>query len=154
MIEIFDSFVFNFCNLESLKHIYDNGIFSIKSEGGSYHVNQAYDILVAKNDKLLQSDSLGYPREINIRNRNIVNQWGLIHCELAAIRNITKHPEICRDYFTAFKININHNIPFQQWCNKIDTLMQEADPFNIFTKNKHLDKYKLLKFVFEQYIQI
>ena len=44
MIEIFGGFGVHLCNLEVLKHCYDNNILSIKEEGGASHVNQSYYI--------------------------------------------------------------------------------------------------------------
>ena len=80
MIEIFDGFGFHICNLKAPKHCYDNKIFSIKGQGGTFHVNQSYDRLVTNSDKAVHRDSLGCLCDMNIFNQNVVDQLLLVHC--------------------------------------------------------------------------
>ena len=61
---------------------------------------------------------------MNIFNQNIVDQLVIFHCELSTSSRTTKHPEIRRDYFTVVKIHTDHNIPFYQWCKKIEPFVK------------------------------
>ena len=92
MIEIFGGFAVHLYNLKVPKHCYDSNILSIKEEGVESHVKQSYDILVVKNDKSVHRGSLVYIRNMKVFNRNIVEQWALIHYALAAISHTKKHP--------------------------------------------------------------
>ena len=98
----------------------------------------------------MQRDSFFYLSEMKILNWNIVDQWGLIHCALAAIRHTMKHPEIRMYPFTVVNIHLKHQIPFQKWYKKIDSFMQASNSFNHFSKNEHLDKYKILPLFWQE----
>ena len=49
VLEVFDEFGPHTSSLSSMKIRFDNNILSLKEEGGSSHVNQAYDKFVLTN---------------------------------------------------------------------------------------------------------
>jgi len=54
MLEIFDGFGAHLLSYNAMKICMDNKILSLKEEGDSSHVNQAYDKFVAKGDKAVK----------------------------------------------------------------------------------------------------
>ena len=65
---------------------FDNKILSLKEEGDSSHVNQAYDKFVAVSDKAAKVKSLGNLRGNIFIKKGAVCQWGMIHIGLYAIQ--------------------------------------------------------------------
>ena len=65
----------------------DHKILSLKEEADSLHANQAYDRMVAKTNKMAKTEILGMMRSgIKFVNKGVVDQWGLVHIGLFAIR--------------------------------------------------------------------
>jgi len=58
MLEIFDGFGVHLSSYNAMKKRLDSKILSLKEEGDSSHVNQAYDKFVAKGDKAAKRESL------------------------------------------------------------------------------------------------
>jgi hypothetical protein len=65
---------------------YDWKILSLKQEGNSSHVNQAHNKFVAPANKSAKVESLVMLWGCTIANKGVVDQWGLIHVGLVAIR--------------------------------------------------------------------
>ena len=53
-LEILDGFGAHLSNVESLRKRFAAKILTLKEEGDSSHVNQAYDKFVARSDKAIQ----------------------------------------------------------------------------------------------------
>ena len=64
---------------------FDNKILSLKEEGDSSYVNQAYDKFVAVSDKAAKAESLRMLRSNIYINKCVVCQWGMIQVGLYAI---------------------------------------------------------------------
>jgi hypothetical protein len=85
MIKIFDGFRAHLTNLNALTQRAEAKILSIKKEGDSSSYNQAYDKHIAKSDKLHQRRLLTFMHGMKNRNNNLIDQWDLIHCGVAAV---------------------------------------------------------------------
>ena len=145
MVEIFDGFGAHLNNLPALKKRVIAKILSLKEEGDSSSFNQAYDREVAKSDKNVQRMNLSYLRQDCRFNRNIIDQWKLLCCGLAAVRHTAKHPEIWDGSFRAVNLHPKHQISFEAWCKKLEPFMKAADSFNLIAQsNNNFDVYTLL----------
>ena len=82
---MFDGFGPHTSSLSSMQIRFDNKILSLKEEGDSSHVNQAYDKFVAVSDKAAKAESLGMLRSNIYINKCVVCQWGMIQVGLYAI---------------------------------------------------------------------
>ena len=60
---------------------------SLKEEGDSSHVNQAYDKFVAKCDKKSAYDLLNFSRSARYRIGHGIDQWLLIHVVLQCVKD-------------------------------------------------------------------
>ena len=147
VVEIFDGFGAHLSNYDALKMRADAKIISIKEEGDSSSINQAYDKLVAKSDKVEQRRSLGYLRAMTGSN-NFIDQWSLIYVGLAAVRYTKENPSLWVNSFIAVNLHPRHMLSFSDWCKKISPFMQSADSFELVTQNK-VNEYKLLPAVWK-----
>ena len=91
MIEIFDGFGAHMASHLALRERLAYRILSIKEEGDTSHVNQAYDKFVAKKDKQSRNYSVAVQRECKYYNKGVIDQWGLVHSGLHAVREVTKN---------------------------------------------------------------
>ena len=138
MIEIFDGFGAHHTNLNSLKQRAEAKILSIKEEGDSSSFNQAYNKHVAKSDKHHKR------RSLKKRSSNLIVQWDLIHCGVAAVRYTHCNPEVWISSFVSVNLRPMRMIPFADWCKKLEPFMQAADSFNLITQSQEIDEYTLL----------
>ena len=92
VLEVMDGFGAHLISDESNTIRFKNKILSLKQEGDSSFINQAYDKYVAKEDKNIQRNNFTFIRESRQWNSNINDQWGLLHCGLADLRHTTMHP--------------------------------------------------------------
>ena len=146
MCEIFDGFGSHLNNYEANKLRADNKILSLKEEGDSSSVNQAYDKEVARSDKNVQRDALSVIRKWT----NLLNQWDLVVCGCAAVRHTANHPEIWEGSFVAVNLHPLKQIPFPEWCKKIEPFMQASDGYDLFTRDDgNIDLYKLLPILWQ-----
>lgn len=122
----------------------EHKILSLKEEGDSSHINQAYDKLAAKSDKNVQRTALSWLRKERRYNSNIIDQYGLIACGLAAVRHTGRHPEIWVDSFVATNTHPTRQISFEDWCVKIAPHLQASDSFHLIKQNAEIDEYTLL----------
>lgn len=143
VVEILDGFGAHLTSLGALRLRMTALVLTIKEEGDSSSINQAYDKLVAKSDKMVQRRTLGFLRTIKNSN-GFITQWDLIYCGLNAINITKKNPEIWINSFIAVNLHPRHQIPFADWCKKIEPFMKAADSFDLVTQSKTIDTYKLL----------
>ena len=100
---------------------------------------------MAKSDKAVQRLNLSLFRSIYLEGTvNIIDQWGLIHCGMAAVCHTARHPEIWEKSFIAVNLHPKHMLPFKDWCKKIEPFMQASDSFDLVTQEQEIDEYTLL----------
>ena len=68
-------------------------------------VNEAYDKETAKSDKQVKRINLGYLLSERIYNRDLIDQWELLCCGLAAVRHSKRHPSVWEGSY----ISTNHH---------------------------------------------
>ena len=85
MVEIFNRFGAHLINYPTLKKRLCNKILTLKEEGDSSSINQAYKNQVVKSDKDVQCTNLGYLHQHWHHCSNIIDQWNLLICGLAAV---------------------------------------------------------------------
>ena len=117
-------------------------ITSIKEEGDSSLVNQAYNKEVARTDKRVKQQSLAYLFQLKGSN-NFIDQWSLILVECVAVRYTRDNPHIWINYFKAVNLHPCHMLPFKDWSKKIEHHMQASDSFDLVTQS-NVDDYRLL----------
>ena len=139
MIEIFDGFGAHMASLNAMKHRLNHRILSLKEEGDTSHVNQAYDKFVAKTDKKTRSYSVGVQRECKYYNKGVVDQWGLVHSGLMAVREVNK--STWTNSFAACNLDPRTRVSFPSWCEKIQQFLLGGESFKTDIKS---DKYSLL----------
>jgi hypothetical protein len=76
VLEVFDGFGPHVSSYKAMKQQYDNKILSLKEEGDTSHVNQAYDKFVALLDKTLKRMGLALLRNSVYK---VIDQWALLH---------------------------------------------------------------------------
>jgi len=116
---------------------YDAKIICLKEEADSSSINQAYDKFTAKEDKRIQRKTLPYVRAMEI----VVDQWGLVHCGLAAVRHTKENPDIWIKSFRAVNLDPTCSIPFLEWCKKIEGFLHAGDSFK---SDGDIDEYLYL----------
>jgi hypothetical protein len=83
-------------------------------------------------------------RGMNKRNSDLIDQWDLIHCGVAAVRYTHRNPEVWISSFVSVNLHPMRMIPFADWCKKLEPFMQAADSFNLVTQSQEIDEYTLL----------
>ena len=123
-LEILDGFGAHFGShyvmLEREKH----KIVSLKEEGHSSHVNQDYDRLVAKKDKVQAATSLSFLRKFDFETGTVIDQWHLIHVVLNALKRAK--PSTWERSFHACNLDPETRVPFPEWCKKIESFLQKG----------------------------
>jgi hypothetical protein len=112
MNEIFDGCCAHLNNLSSMKKHADAKILSIKEEGDSSLCNQAYDEHIAKRDKHHMQHLLTLLRSMKNRNSNLVDQWDLIHCEIASIWYSDCNPGVLISSIVSVNLHPMRQTPF------------------------------------------
>ena len=92
MLEVIDVFGAHLISEEANTIRFKNMILSLKEEGDSSSINQEYDKYVAQEDNHIQPNNLTFLTDSRQWNSNTTDQWGLLHCGLAAARHTTMHP--------------------------------------------------------------
>eukprot|EP00978_Attheya_sp_CCMP212_P031727 scaffold120920_cov35-Attheya_sp.AAC.1 len=136
VLEVFDGFGLHVSSYKAMKDRYDNKILSLKEEGDSSHVNQAYDKFVAKSDKSLKRMALALLRNSTYK---VVDQWSLVHVCLFIVRGT--RPETWTTSFQACNMDPRVSIPFSEWCKKISASLAAGQTFKLETP---IDNYALL----------
>ena len=103
------------------------------------HVNQAFDKFVAKSDKINMRHVLDLLRRTTAVTKGVVDQWGLIHVGLAAVRACEARTWIAS--FIACNLNPLHRISFGEWCIKISSFLEGGQSFK---DPGPIDKYAML----------
>ena len=117
-----------------------NKILSLKEEGDSSHVNQAYYKFVAVSDKAAKAESL-WMFQVNIYiNKGVVCQWVVIHVGLYAIRDTL--PETWTNSFHACNTDPRTSLSFPECCSKIQNFIQAGKSF--VAPVGTIDKYEML----------
>ena len=83
-------------------------------------------------------------RGMKKRNSNLIDQWDLIHCGIAAVRYTRCNPNVWISSFVSVNLHPVRMIPFADWCKKLEPFMQAADSFNLITQSQEIDEYTLL----------
>jgi hypothetical protein len=97
---------------------HENKILSMKEEGDSSHVvNQAYNKFVAKSDKVHKRECLGMLRNAKHINKDVIDQYGLLHASLYTIRATTK--KSWTSSFQACNLDPLTRASFSEWCQRI-----------------------------------
>ena len=125
--EVIDRFGAHLISEEVNTIRFKNNILSLKEEGDSSSITQAYDKYVVKEDKHIQRNNLTFLRESRQWNSNITDQWGLLHCGLAAVLHTTIHPPLWVNSFIAVNLKPKERISFEEWREKIAAHMQSSD---------------------------
>ena len=107
-------------------------IISIKEEGDSSLVNQAYDKEVARSDKCVQCHNIAYLRQLKGLN-NFIDQWSLVLVGSVAVRFTRENPHIWINFFKAVNLHRCCMLPFKEWCKKIEHHMHAFDSFKLVT---------------------
>lgn len=139
MLEIFDGFGPHLSSLAAMEIRHENKILSMKEEGDSSHVNQAYDKFVAMSDKVHKRECLGMLRNAKHINSGVIDQYGLLHASLYTIRATTK--KTWTSSFQACNLDPLTRVSFPEWCQRIGSFLQTGQTFKCETL---LDKYSLL----------
>ena len=148
IVEIFDGFGAHQNNLLANTLRMESLILSLKEEGDSSSINQAYDKYVAKEDKRIQRINMMYLKELCKTNSRITGQWDLLHCGLAAMRHSGRNPDLWENSFRACNIQPSSQIPFREWCKKIEPFLVSGDSFDLVTQDDHaIGEYMLLTMV-------
>jgi hypothetical protein len=144
MVEIVDGFGAHLTNLDALTQRADAKILLLKEEADSSSYNQAYDKHAAKSDKRQQRNALTILRSMKGRSKNIIDQWDLVLCGTQAVRYSDHHPEVWIESFKSVNLHPKFQIPFPEWCKKLEQFMMAADSFDLFTQSEDVDEYTLL----------
>ena len=139
MLEFMDGFGAHLISEEANTIRFNNKILSLKEEGYSSSINQAYDKYVSKEYKRIQCNNFRQWKS------NINNQWGLMHYVIATVRYTTMHPHLWVNAFISVNMKPTERIPFDEWWEKISAHMQLSYSFYLVLYNYNsIDKYLLL----------
>lgn len=144
VLELLDGFGSHTNSLAANELRTKHKVLSLKEEADSSHINQAYDRLTAKSDKRVHRESLAWLLQDRARNKNILDQYALVHCGLAAVRKTKANPEIWRKSFVSTNTKPDEMISFVDWCKKVEGLLQGSDSYDLIQQNMNVDKYTLL----------
>ena len=140
VIKIIDGFGPHTSSIDAMETYYESRILLLKEEGDSSHVNQAYDQMVAKDDKVTMRDCLSYLRQSAKLSKSIINGWDLIHVGLAAVRELKPSSWVAS--FTRVNLHPAHRVAFPEWCFKISHFLEGGESFK--PETVMLDTYNLL----------
>ena len=70
---------------------YKRNIISVIEESKTSHVKQAYNQLVAKNNKKKSADTLAYQIKVSCVNKDIVDQYHLLFAVIYLVKKMTEH---------------------------------------------------------------
>jgi hypothetical protein len=68
----------------------------------------------------------------------------IIQCGLASIWHSDGNPGVWLSSFVSVILQPMRQIPFAEWCKKLEPFMQAADSFNLITESKQVYEYMLL----------
>ena len=124
IVEFLDGFVSHESVFEANKLRAEKKCLSVKEEAATSHSNQAYDQLVAKNDKHIACDTLTLQRtmlKLNGLNRKQLTQYHLVHTVLQVVTATTQ--DMWVQSFVRVNLDPRVRLPFQEWIVKIQTYL-------------------------------
>ena len=99
-------------NVREALEIFDQfKILLLKEEGDSSHVNQSYDQLVAKQDKLLTKTYLGMLRT---HLKGNIDQYLLVATLCHVLKKVSES-DAWKTSFIKVNLHPHHSLPFQDW---------------------------------------
>jgi hypothetical protein len=138
-LKVVDGFGAHVSSPEAMQMYWDAKIILLKEEADSSHVNQAFDKFVAKEDKINMRDLLSLLRRTTSVTKGVVDQWGLVHVGLAAVRMCV--PRIWISSFKAVNLHPHFRVPFAVWCKRIESFLEGGQTFKA---EEPLDLYAML----------
>jgi hypothetical protein len=116
-------------------------IMSLKEEGDTSHVCQAYDKHVAKGDKDAKSLSLSFLRTGFKVSNLLIYQWSLVQVGMFAVRDTTR--ECCTQSFDSCNLDPRTRVSFGEWCERICHFLQGGESFVLETFNSDSEAYHI-----------
>jgi hypothetical protein len=116
-------------------------IFSLKEEGGTSHVCQAYDKHVAKGDKDAKSLSLSFLRTGFKVSNLLIDQWILVQVSMFDVRDTTR--EFWNQYSDSCNLDPRTRVSFGEWCERIGHFLQGGESFVPETFNANSESYHI-----------
>ena len=138
-----DGFNAHIFNHEANVDRFDKKVLSLKEEGDSSHINQAYDRLVARSDKAVNREALIWMQRDKVSNAHTIDQWDLLSCGLATVRHTRDNPSIWSNSFKATNTKPTDMVDFVDWIKKIESHLFASDSFELRDVVR-VDKYSLL----------
>jgi hypothetical protein len=127
VLKIIDGFGPHTSSLRAMEIYSESKILLLKEEGDTSHVCQAYDQMVAKDDKRSMRACLAYLRASSKITKGVVDGWGLIHVGLAAVREL--EPDSWVKSFKRVNLNPHHRVSFADWCVHIESFLVGGQSF-------------------------
>ncbi len=93
-------------------------------------------------------------RGMKNRNSNLIDQWDLIHCRVAAVGYTHRNREVLISLFVSVNLHPMRMIPFADWCKKLEPFMQAADSFNLITQSQEINEYTLLPVLWQAVLPV
>jgi hypothetical protein len=121
----------------------EHKIISLKEEGDSSHINQAYDRLTARSDKDVVRKSLVWLQRDKLENAAHLDQWDLIHAGLATVRRTCDDPTIWQKSFASTNTQPSCREDFELFMKKIEPHLHASDSYEL-RNIAEVDKYTLL----------
>eukprot|EP00956_Cyclotella_meneghiniana_P037992 scaffold147505_cov79-Cyclotella_meneghiniana.AAC.1 len=143
VLELVDGFNAHIFNHEANVDRFDKKVLSLKEEGDSSHINQAYDRLVARSDKAVNREALIWMQRDKVSNAHTIDQWDLLSCGLATVRHTRDNPSIWSNSFKATNTKPTDMVDFVDWIKKIESHLFASDSFELRDVVR-VDKYSLL----------
>jgi len=123
---------------------YDHKVLSLKEEGDSSHVNQAYDRQTAKSDKQAHREALNWLMQDKMFNSNLLDQRDLVCTGMAAVRKSRDDPRVWESSFKATNTKPTDMLPFGDWIKSIQGYLTASDSYDLVQHYGAVDKYSLL----------
>jgi hypothetical protein len=125
VLEIFDGFGAHLlCHKENEGRFTAN-ILSLKEEGDTSHVCQAYDKHVTKGDKAAKYLSLSILRTGFKSSNLLIDQWSLVQVGMFAVCDTTH--ECWTQSFDSCNLDPNTCVSFGEWCEGIGHFLQGGE---------------------------
>ena len=122
VLEIFDGFGPHTSSIKAMELRAEANILSLKEEGDSSHVNQAYDQFVAKEDKATGRTTLSALRKLVSVTKGVLDQWQLVHVGLSMV--FASKSGTWQASFNRVNLNPKTRVSFGEWCAKIAHFLQ------------------------------
>jgi hypothetical protein len=141
VLEIFDGFGAHLLSHKANEERFAAKIFSLKEEGDTSHVCQAYDKHVAKGGKATKSLSLSFlPTGFKVSNL-LIDQWSLVQVSMFAVRDTTR--ECWTRSFDSCNLDPRTRVSFGEWCERIDHFLQGGESFVPETFNTNSEAHHI-----------